>query len=109
MQKSEDNCTCDPTLNELGVEYSMSKTTRTDKEQGYVIRTNNNPSEQKFAIFQDALSHMGEDTVYWVDAEAQYWFNNDFGRRVDALVTGYRSKCASEMHQFPPLHSIYFL
>ena len=55
-------------------------------------------------IFQDALSHMGEATVYRAAAEAQYWFNNDFGRGVDALVTGRRNKFVSAMHQFPPLH-----
>ena len=46
-------------VNELGGDYSMSKTTRKEKEQVYVICANNNPSEQNFAIFQDALSHIG--------------------------------------------------
>ena len=81
----------------------MSKTTRKEKEQGYGIHANENPWEQTFAIFWDALSHMGEDTVYQADAEAQYWFKNDFGCGVDALVTGCRSKCVRLMHQFSPL------
>ena len=51
---------------------------------------------------------MGEATVYQVAVEAHYRFNNEFLRRVDALVTGRRSKCISAMHQFPPLHSIFF-
>ena len=96
-------------LNELGGEYSMSKITQKEKEQGYDICANKNPLEQKFTILRDALSHMVEATVYQSVAEAQYWFNNDFRRRVDALVTGRMSKCVSAMHQFPPLHSIYFL
>ena len=99
----------DPNSNELGGEYSMSKTTRKEKEQGQDIFANNDPSEQKFAILRDALSHTGDATVYLAAAEAQYWFNNDFGRRVDTLVTGRRSKCVSEMHQFFPFNSIYFL
>ena len=45
-------------VNELGGEYSMYKTTYKEKEQGYGICANNNPSEQKFAICRDALSHM---------------------------------------------------
>ena len=72
-------------------------------------RENNNPSEQTFAILWNALSHIGEATVYQAAAEAQSWFNNDFGRRVGALVTGRRSKCVSAVHQFPPMHYIYFL
>ena len=108
-KKCEDSCTCDPNLNELGGEYSMSKTTRKEKGQGYGICANNDPSEHKISIFQDDLSHMGEATVYRAAAEAQSRFNNYFGRGVHALVTGRRSKCVSAMHQFPPLHSIYYL
>ena len=63
----------------------------------------------KFAILRDALSHMGEAKVYRPDAEAQSRFNNDFGRGVDALVTGRRGKCVSAMHNFTPLHLISFL
>ena len=37
-------------VNELGGEYSMSKTTRKDKEQGYDIRANNDPLEFFFNI-----------------------------------------------------------
>ena len=84
----------------------MSKTTRKEKEQGYSIRENIYQLE-KNAIFRDALSHMGETMVYWTASEAQYQFNNAFGRRAEALVTGKRSKCVSAMHQFPPLHSIF--
>ena len=69
----------------------MSKTTRKYKEQGYSICANNDLSEQKIAIFRDALSHMGEDTVYRAAVEALSWFNDDFGIGVDALVTGCRS------------------
>ena len=87
----EDSCKCDPNLNELGGDYSMSKTTRKEKVKWYGICANNNPPEQTLSILRDALSHMGEATVYWAAAEAQYRFNNDFGRRVDALVTGIRS------------------
>ena len=96
-------------VNELGGEYSTSKTTRKAKEQGYGICENNDPSEQIFAIFRDDLSHMGEATAYRTAAESPSRFNNEFVRRVDALVTGSRSKCVSAMHQFPPFHSIYFL
>ena len=52
---------------------------------------------------------MGEAKVYQAPAEEQSRFNNDFGRRFDAVVTGLSSKCVSAMHQFPPLHSISFL
>ena len=108
-KKCEDSCTCDPNLNELGGEYSMSKTTRKEKGQGYGICANNDPSEHKISIFQDDLSHMGEATVYRADSEAHYQFNNDFGRGLDALVIGRRSKCVSTMHQSPPLNYISFL
>ena len=96
-------------VNELGGKYSTYKTMCKDKEQGYDISANKNPLEQTFAILRDALSHMEEAMVYWSAAEAQSRFNNDFGCGVDALLTGHRSKCVSVMHQFPPLHSIYFL
>ena len=42
---------------------------RKEKEQGYRIFANNDLSEQNFAILQDALSHMGEATVYQAAAE----------------------------------------
>ena len=87
----------------------MSKKMRKEKEQGYSICANNDPSEMIFEIFRDALSHKGEATVYWVAAEAQSRFKKDFGRKLDALVTGNRSKFVSDMHHFCPLHSIYFL
>ena len=40
-------------VNDLGDKYSMSKTTPKEKEQGYGIRANNNPSERNFSIFRD--------------------------------------------------------
>ena len=51
-------------VNKLGGKYSMSETTPKYKEQGYGIRANNDPSERNFAIFRDALSHMGNASVY---------------------------------------------
>ena len=35
-----------------------------EKEQGYGINANNDPSVKKIAIIQDALSHMGKSAVY---------------------------------------------
>ena len=58
-------------VNDLGGKYSMSITTPKEKEQGYGIRANNNPSERIFAIFRYALSHMGNASVYVAPAEAQ--------------------------------------
>ena len=57
-------------VNQLGGDYSMYKTTRKEKEQGHGIHANNDPLEQYFAILWDALSHMGEATVYQAAAEA---------------------------------------
>ena len=79
-------------LNALVGKYSMSKTTPKEKEQGYGIRANNDPSKINFAIFIDALSHMGNDFVYVSAAEAQSRGNNDWGLGVDSLVTGRKSK-----------------
>ena len=53
-----------PKFELIGGEYSMSKTMRKEKEQGYGICANNDPSEKSFTIFRDALSNMGEATVY---------------------------------------------
>ena len=50
-------------VNDLGGKYSISKTTPKEKEQGYGIRANNDPSERNFAIFRYALSHMGNASV----------------------------------------------
>ena len=61
-------------------------------EQGYGIHANNDPSERNFAIFRDALSHMGNASVYVAAAEAQTQGNNDWGLGVDSLVTGCKSK-----------------
>ena len=73
----------------------MSKTTPKEKEQGYGIRANNDPSERNFAIFRDALSHMGNASVYVAASEAQSRGNNDWGLGVDSLVTGHNSKTVS--------------
>ena len=91
-------------VNEFGGDYGISRTTYKEKEQGYGIYSNKDPSEIVFEIFRDALSHMGEAKVYRAAAEAHYQFNNNFGHWVDALVTVRRSKCVIAMHQFPPLH-----
>ena len=66
-------------LNDLGGKYSMSKTTPKENEQGYGIRANNDPSEQNFAIFRYALSHIFNASVYVAAAEAQSRGNNDWG------------------------------
>ena len=79
-------------VNDLGGKYSMSKTTPKEKEQVYGIRANNNPSKRKFAIFQDALSHMDNASVYVSDAEAQSRGNNDWGLGVKSIVTARKSK-----------------
>ena len=56
----------------------MSKTTPKEKEQGYGISANTDPSKRKFAIFRYALSHMVNAYVYVADAEAQSRVNNDW-------------------------------
>ena len=73
----------------------MSKTTPKEKEQGYGIHANNDPSERNVAIFKDALSHMGNASVYVAAAEAQSRGNNDWGLGVDSSVTGRKSKTLS--------------
>ena len=73
----------------------MSKTTPKEREQGYGIRANNDPSEQNLEIFRDALSHMVNASVYVADAEAQSRGGNDRVLGVDSLVTGRKSKTAS--------------
>ena len=73
----------------------MPKTTPKEKEQGYGIRANNNPSERKFSIFRDYLSHTVNASVYVAAAEAQSRGNNDWGLGVDSLVTGSKSKTVS--------------
>ena len=50
-------------VNDLVDKYSMSRATPKDKEQGYGIRVNNDPSERKFSILRDVLSHMGNASV----------------------------------------------
>ena len=82
-------------VNDLGGKYSMSKTTPKEREQGYGIRANNDPSQRNFSIFRDALSHMGNASVYVAPAEAQSRGNNDWGIGVDSLVTGRKSKTVS--------------
>ena len=73
----------------------MSKTTPKEKEQVYGIRANNNPSERNLEIFRDALSHMGNDSVYVAADESKSRENNDWGLGVDSLVTGRKSKTVS--------------
>ena len=58
-------------INDLGGKYSMSKTSRKEKEDGYGIVPNNDASERNFAIFRDALQHMGNTSIYRAAAEAQ--------------------------------------
>ena len=82
-------------VNDFGGKYSMYKTTPKEKEQGYGIRANNDPSERNFAIFRDALSHMGNASVYVVSAEAQSGVKNDWGLGVESLVAGRKIKTVS--------------
>ena len=82
-------------VNDLGDKYSMPKTTPNEKEQVYVIRANNDTSEQSFAIFRDVLSNMVNAYVYVAAAETQSRGNNDWGLGVDSLVTGRKSTTVS--------------
>ena len=82
-------------VNNLGGKYSMPKTTPKEKEQGYDIRANNDPSKRKFSLFRDALSHMSNASVYVASSEAQSQKKNDWGLGVDSLVTGRKSKTVS--------------
>ena len=82
-------------VNDLGGKYSMSKTIPKEKEQGYGIRAKIDASERNVLIFRDALSHMGNASVYVAAAEAQSRGNNDWGLGVDSLVTGSNSKTMS--------------
>ena len=82
-------------VNDLGGKYSMSKTTPKEKEQGYGICANNDPSEINFAIFRDALSHMGNPFVYVAADESHSRGNNDWVLGVESLVTGCKSKTMS--------------
>ena len=82
-------------VNDLGGKYSMSKTTPKETEQGYGICASNDPYKQKFAIFRDTLSHMGNSYVYVAAAEAQSQGNNYWGLAEDYLVTGRKSKTVS--------------
>ena len=66
-----------------------------EKEQGYGIRANNDPSKRNFAIFRYALSHMGNTSVYVSAAEAQSQGKNYWGLGVNYLVTGRKSKTVS--------------
>ena len=59
FKKCEERCTCDQNLNELGGEYSMSKTTRKEKEQGYGICANKYSSGGKLKYFE-MLCHTWE-------------------------------------------------
>ena len=69
-----------------------------------VKRRNNDTACVQITIHQNK-----KNMVYPADVEAQSRFNSDFGRGVEALVTGRRSKFLSAMHKFPPLNLIYFL
>ena len=51
-------------INELGGKYSMKQTSRKEKKEGYGILPNNDPSEREFAIHRDAMSHMGNASIY---------------------------------------------
>ena len=88
-------------LNDLGGKYSMSKTTPKEKEEGYGIHANNDPSERKFAIFRYALFHMGNASLYVAAAEAQSWGNNDWGVEVDSLATRRKSPPQPPQSLFP--------
>ena len=79
-------------VNDLGGKYSMSSTTPKEKEQGYGILANNDPSERSFAIFRYSLSHMGNSSVYVAAAEKQSRGNKYWGLGVDSLVTSCKSK-----------------
>ena len=82
-------------VNDLGGKYSMSKITPKEKEQGYGIRANNDPSEQNCTIVRYALSHMGNASVYVAAAEAQSRGSNDWELGVDSLVTVRKSTTVS--------------
>ena len=68
------------------------------REDGYGTIPNNDASERNFAIFRDALQHMGNASIYRAAAEAQSRMNNDCGRNINALVLGRSSKVVSSAY-----------
>ena len=56
------------------------------------MRANNDPSEQKNAVFSDALDVGGRIDIQIAAGKGQTRYNHDFNRNHQQLVSGRRSK-----------------
>ena len=58
-------------VTKLNGKRCKKNTTAAQKKAGYGIRANNDPAEQNFAVFDDALGQMGR--VAWIGQVARAW------------------------------------
>jgi hypothetical protein len=93
-------------VNKLDGKLSMKKTSAEDKRDGYGIRANNDPSEQNFAVFDDALSTMGRGALSRAAGQGQSRYNGDFTRDISSMVTGRKSKADEEALQLGVFHKL---
>ena len=93
-------------VNKLDGKLSMKKTSAEDKRDGYGIRANNDPSEQNFAVFDDALSTMGRGALSRAAGQGQSRYNGDFTRDISSMVTGRKSKANEEALQLGVFHKL---
>ena len=70
-------------VSKLDGEYSMKNTTEEEKRQGYGICANNDVSEGNFAVFDNALSMMGQGALSRTATQGQSRYNGDFYNGAD--------------------------
>ena len=71
---------------------SWSVITEEEKLACLGMRANNDPSEQNFAVFSDALYVGGRIDIQIAAGKGQTRYNHDFNRNHQQLVSGRRSK-----------------
>ena len=71
---------------------SWSVISEEEKEACLGMRANNDPAEQNFAVFSDALEMGGRIDIETAAGKGQTRYNHDFNRNHQQLVTGRKSK-----------------
>ena len=93
-------------VTKLNGKRCKKNTTATQKKAGYGIRANNDPAEQNFAVFDDALGQMGRGGLDRASGQGMVRFNHDYERACSHLVTGRKSKSEVEPTEVGLFHQL---
>ena len=93
-------------INKLDGDRCKKNTTAAQRKAGLGIRANNDPAEQNFAVFDDALNQMGRGSLERAAGQSMSRYNHDMDRDTSKLATGQKSKADKDVSELGLFHTL---